>query len=153
MCIGAACVLSDVEKFLREVCRKEDLRSTQVFRCILEMLDLFAGTQIRNVAVLYPRSTFDLLYGYKWFYYKNCIVFQCLGGNIMTASPISDLNPILVACGAKLTFVSEKDGFREVKMDASFFTGYRKTATAKNELLLHLKIPFLHEVDFTFVLS
>lgn len=32
---------------------------------------------------------------------------QAIGGNIMTASPISDLNPVLMASGSKLTLVSK----------------------------------------------
>lgn len=36
-----------------------------------------------------------------------CVLsFKALGGNIMTASPISDLNPVLMASGSKLTLVS-----------------------------------------------
>ena len=44
-------------------------------RAIAAMLRWFASTQIRNVA--------------------------CLGGNLATASPISDMNPVLAACGAR----------------------------------------------------
>ena len=32
---------------------------------------------------------------------------QTIGGNICNASPISDLNPVLVACGAKLNLASQ----------------------------------------------
>jgi len=32
--------------------------------------------------------------------------FQAVGGNIMTASPISDLNPLLMASGCTLTIAS-----------------------------------------------
>lgn len=35
-----------------------------------------------------------------------CLLVQSVGGNIITASPISDLNPVFMACGAKLTIVS-----------------------------------------------
>ncbi|XP_077967155.1 xanthine dehydrogenase/oxidase-like isoform X1 [Styela clava] len=119
--IGAACSLSDVEQFLKSVSKKRRKQETQVICSILEMLELFAGMQIRNVA--------------------------CIGGNIMTASPISDLNPILLAVGAKLTFASSSSGLREIQMDENFFIGYRKTNTRKDEILISIKIPFLTEDD------
>lgn len=34
-------------------------------------------------------------------------VFQAVGGNIMTASPISDLNPVFMAAGCKLTLADK----------------------------------------------
>lgn len=40
--------------------------------------------------------------------------YQAIGGNIMTASPISDLNPVFMAVGSKLTLMSKgkiKDNF------------------------------------------
>ncbi|KAG5679790.1 hypothetical protein PVAND_009328 [Polypedilum vanderplanki] len=67
-------------------------------KSIVEMLHWFAGSQVRNVA--------------------------SIGGNIVTSSPISDLNPILLAAGAKLEVQSLKDGKRIIKMDENFFTGY-----------------------------
>ncbi|KAG8239015.1 hypothetical protein J437_LFUL005072 [Ladona fulva] len=53
---------------------------TQFFAAIVEMLHWFAGKQIRNVAAV--------------------------GGNIMTGSPISDLNPIFIAARCKLELIS-----------------------------------------------
>ena len=47
------------------------------------------------------------------------------GGNIVTASPISDMIPLLVACGASLTIASTAGGTRVVPI-GGFFTGYRK---------------------------
>ena len=35
------------------------------------------------------------------------IFTQSIGGNICNASPISDLNPVLMACGAKLNLASK----------------------------------------------
>ena len=71
------------------------------------MLRWFASTQIRNGA--------------------------SLGGNLATASPISDMNPLLVACGATLLLASPR-GTREVKC-SDFFLNYRQTALADDELL------------------
>nr|XP_039266877.1 xanthine dehydrogenase/oxidase-like isoform X2 [Styela clava] len=119
--IGAACSLTDVEQFLKAIIEKRNEKQCQACGSVLEMLELFAGSQIRNVA--------------------------CIGGNIMTASPISDLNPILLAVGAKLTFASSSSGLREIQMDETFFTGYRRTNTKSDEILVSVTIPFLDEND------
>ena len=37
---------------------------------------------------------------------KDNLFLQCVGGNIMTSSPISDLNPIFMAIGATLELAS-----------------------------------------------
>lgn len=49
-------------------------------QAVKQMLRWFASNQIRNVA--------------------------CLGGNLATASPISDMNPILTALNAPITLTS-----------------------------------------------
>ncbi|PVD26234.1 hypothetical protein C0Q70_13904 [Pomacea canaliculata] len=90
--------------------------TTRVFTAFVEMLRWFAGNQIRNVA--------------------------SLGGNIMTASPISDLNPLLLACGAVLQLVSQDGTLRTRKMDPSFFVSYRQTGVLPTEILLSVLIPF-----------
>uniref|UniRef100_A0A8C7F7H4 Xanthine dehydrogenase n=1 Tax=Oncorhynchus kisutch TaxID=8019 RepID=A0A8C7F7H4_ONCKI len=61
--------------------------------------------------------------------------------NIMTASPISDLNPVFMASGCKLTLMS-KGGERVVVMDEKFFPGYRKTILTPEEVLLCVLIPY-----------
>lgn len=38
---------------------------------------------------------------------------QSIGGNIINASPISDLNPVFMASGAKLTLVSRGEQLRQ----------------------------------------
>ncbi|KAK7505488.1 hypothetical protein BaRGS_00003233, partial [Batillaria attramentaria] len=71
-----------------------------------------------------------------------------IGGNIMTASPISDLNPLLLACGAVLDLVSTDGSRRSVKMDSTFFKGYRKTAVLPSEILVSILIPFSKKGEF-----
>ncbi|KAG1664102.1 Xanthine dehydrogenase/oxidase [Nymphon striatum] len=70
-----------------------------------------------------------------------------LVGNIMTASPISDLNPLMLACGATLTVLSE-DGQREVKMDEHFFLSYRKTCIKPKEVIVSIFIPFTRQDEY-----
>lgn len=52
------------------------------------------------------------------------VFFQTIGGNIMTASPISDLNPVFMAAGCKLTLMSK--GKPKIFFVVSFwkFKGY-----------------------------
>uniref|UniRef100_A0A8B9ZKX6 Xanthine dehydrogenase n=1 Tax=Anas platyrhynchos TaxID=8839 RepID=A0A8B9ZKX6_ANAPL len=84
---GAACTLSSVEEVLRKAVAELPSYKTEVFKAALEQLRWFAGPQIRNVAAL--------------------------GGNIMTASPISDLNPVLMASGSKLTLGEYFSAFKQ----------------------------------------
>ncbi|KAG5266149.1 hypothetical protein AALO_G00250340 [Alosa alosa] len=112
---GASCTLTVLGDVLRAAVSKLPAHQTEVFKAVLEQLRWFAGQQIRNVAAI--------------------------GGNIMTASPISDLNPVFMAAACKLTFMS-KGGTRVVEMDGSFFPGYRKTALKPEEILLSIEIPY-----------
>lgn len=67
--------LSNLQQELKHILLKEPAYKTESLKAMLEQLAWFAGTQIRNAA--------------------------CLGGNICTASPISDLNPVLIAAVSK----------------------------------------------------
>ncbi|XP_059516200.1 xanthine dehydrogenase/oxidase isoform X2 [Myotis daubentonii] len=118
---GAACTLDSVEKTLKDAVAKLPAHQTEVFRGVLEQMRWFAGKQVKSVA--------------------------SIGGNIITASPISDLNPVFMASGAKLTIVS-RGTRRTVPMDHSFFPGYRKTLLGPEEILLSIEIPYSREGEF-----
>ncbi len=62
-----------------------------------------------------------------------------MAGNIVTASPIGDSAPLLLALDASLTLASAK-GERTVLI-ADFFTGYRKTVLQAGEILKTIIIP------------
>ncbi|XP_047499622.1 xanthine dehydrogenase/oxidase-like isoform X1 [Penaeus chinensis] len=119
---GSSVTLSDIEGTLREQVNTQPEYRTRSFSAILEMLRWFGGKQIRNVATL--------------------------GGNIMTSSPISDLNPLLAAAGAKLTAQSKEKGKREVAMDQNFFTGYRQNAVRPEEILVAVHIPYTEQNEY-----
>lgn len=68
---GASVTLSELEDTLLAQIKERPEYETRVYSTIIEMLNWFAGKQIRNVA--------------------------SIGGNIMTGSPISDLIPIFAA--------------------------------------------------------
>ncbi|CAL8080403.1 unnamed protein product [Orchesella dallaii] len=120
--IGSAVTLSRLQMFCKEVSSTSKRTCGTALEAITEMLHWFAGQQIRNVATL--------------------------AGNIITASPISDLNPILMACGAVLTLRSLKDGKRRVKMDESFFPKYRTTVMQPHEILESIEIPLTQENEY-----
>jgi carbon-monoxide dehydrogenase medium subunit len=62
-----------------------------------------------------------------------------IGGNIANASPAGDTLPILLATDARLEIGGPR-GEREVAADG-FWTAYRRTALAGDELLLRVSIP------------
>lgn len=114
--VGASVTLMEMENTFKKYIDILPHYKTRTLVTINEMLNWFAGKQIRNVAAL--------------------------GGNIMTGSPISDLNPILMSLKVKLNLVNKQGGNRSVLMDETFFTGYRKNVVKPDEILLSIEIPF-----------
>ncbi|ORY77778.1 Molybdopterin-binding domain of aldehyde dehydrogenase-domain-containing protein [Protomyces lactucae-debilis] len=120
--VGANATLTDVEYQLDEPATKRygETRA-QSFAAIVKQLKYFAGRQIRNVGT--P------------------------AGALATASPISDLNPLLMALGAKIFYRCA--GQPERALDVlSFFTGYRRTALPADGVLTRIEIPVLKEQEF-----
>jgi CO/xanthine dehydrogenase FAD-binding subunit len=62
-----------------------------------------------------------------------------LGGNIANASPAGDTLPVLLAGDAVIVVGSER-GERSVPA-SQFWTGYRQTALAHDELILRIRLP------------
>eukprot|EP00054_Salpingoeca_dolichothecata_P024381 m.165933 g.165933 ORF g.165933 m.165933 type:complete len:1340 (-) comp24994_c0_seq1:150-4169(-) len=119
--IGGAVTLTNIEHFLTSLVSKLPSHQTQNFKAMLENLRWFAGPQVRNVA--------------------------SLGGNIATASPISDLNPVLMAAGAVLTVQQAGESTRSIPM-CDFFLGYRKTALKPAEIIVSVHVPFTREHEY-----
>ncbi|KAK3093911.1 hypothetical protein FSP39_021700 [Pinctada imbricata] len=78
---GASVTLTQIDETLKQIFQKEEEYKVRMYKAVVEMLRWFAGHQIRNVAAV--------------------------AGNIITASPISDLNPLFLAAGAKLNVISK----------------------------------------------
>ncbi|HMA09634.1 MAG TPA: xanthine dehydrogenase small subunit, partial [Ramlibacter sp.] len=62
-----------------------------------------------------------------------------LGGNVANGSPIGDSMPLLIALGAHVVLMSVR-GHREMPLE-DFYTGYRKTVLAPDEVLAWIKVP------------
>jgi xanthine dehydrogenase molybdopterin binding subunit/xanthine dehydrogenase small subunit len=80
---------------------------------VAKMLAVFASRQIRNRATL--------------------------AGNLVTASPVGDMAPVLLSLGAEVRLASV-DGARALPL-RDFFVGYRRTAMAPHEILEAVRIP------------
>ena len=119
--LGASVTLAAMLHKLEALCAARPAHETATFRAILGQLRWFAGAQIKNVAGI--------------------------GGNICTASPISDLNPVYMA--ARAVFTVSKQGAPPRDIPArDFFLGYRKTAMEPEEVLQTVHIPFTAEHEY-----
>ncbi|CAI6339589.1 unnamed protein product [Periconia digitata] len=115
--IGGNVVLTDLEKICRDAVKHYGEIKGQPFAAILKQIRYFAGRQIRNVGT--P------------------------AGNLATASPISDLNPVFVASNATLVAKSLNET-TEIPM-STFFKSYRTTALGPDAVIASLKIPVARE--------
>ncbi|CZR53194.1 probable xanthine dehydrogenase [Phialocephala subalpina] len=111
--IGGNVVLTDLENICLQALEHYGPVRGQVFAAIHKQLKYFAGRQIRNVGT--P------------------------AGNLATASPISDLNPVFVASNAILVARS-LDKETEIPM-SQFFKGYRTTALPADAIISSIRIP------------
>ena len=111
--IGGNVVLTDLEEICLEAIDHYGPTRGQPFKAIHKQIRYFAGRQIRNVGT--P------------------------AGNLATASPISDLNPVFVATNAMLVAKS-LDKETEIPM-SEFFKGYRTTALPPDAIIASLRIP------------
>jgi xanthine dehydrogenase molybdopterin binding subunit/xanthine dehydrogenase small subunit len=86
-----------------------------------QMLNVFAARQVRNRATV--------------------------AGNLVTASPIGDLAPVLLSLDASVVLASVR-GERTLPL-AQFFTGYRTTVLAADEILRAIQVPFAAAAGLT----
>ena len=120
--IGSCCPLSKVQHECL-VFAEADLSLTRSLMPIHDMLRWFASGQIRNVA--------------------------CLAGNLVTASPISDMNPMMAAMGGKLIISSIDVGGEILRRSldiSTFFVKYRTVDLKPGELIERIELPILKNV-------
>jgi xanthine dehydrogenase/oxidase len=115
--IGGNITLTDLEDLTQTALKHYGPEIGQVFAAIHQQIKYFAGRQIRNVGT--P------------------------AGNLATASPISDLNPVFLAANAVIVAQSLA-GKTEIPM-TEFFKSYRVTALPANAIISSIKIPVLQE--------
>ncbi|KAJ7265978.1 Molybdopterin-binding domain of aldehyde dehydrogenase-domain-containing protein [Mycena haematopus] len=111
---GANLSLADLEVACKRLVNELDPKLSGPIEAVRTQLRYFAGLQIRNVA--------------------------SIGGNIATASPISDLNPVWVATGAKVLAATPGNSQIELPL-ADFFTGYRKTTLPRDAVIVKIIVP------------
>ena len=115
--IGGNVVLTDLEDICLKAIEHYGPVKGQPFKAIHKQIRYFAGRQIRNVGT--P------------------------AGNLATASPISDLNPVFVASNTVLVAKSLEEE-TEIPM-SQFFKGYRTTALPPDAIIASLRIPVTRE--------
>jgi xanthine dehydrogenase/oxidase len=120
---GASVTLTKLMSFCQECSANPDLKKHHLssLQAIGTQLRWFAGPSIRNGA--------------------------SIGGNICTASPISDLNPLWIAAGATFQIACWNRKPRCVKA-ADFFVGYRKVDLQQDEVLVSIFLPFTRPFEY-----
>ncbi|KAG8432674.1 hypothetical protein GDO86_017063 [Hymenochirus boettgeri] len=119
--IGAACSLTLLKEALGKAISQNPEEKTKLFNVLLQQLKTLGGPQIRNTA--------------------------SLGGNILSRSPTSDLNPVLAA-GKCILNVAAVDGNRYIPLDENFFAGSGTSILKDKEILLSVLIPFSKKGDY-----
>ncbi|KAL6737361.1 hypothetical protein Aduo_011012 [Ancylostoma duodenale] len=114
--MGTGLSLTEVDNHLKKYISELPEEQCEVFKAVHKIMHWFAGKHVRNVA--------------------------SIAGNVVTASPISDLNPIWMASGAKVVLESEERGLRAAVIDEHFFLGYRKAAVEADEVVKAVIIPY-----------
>ena len=115
--IGGNVILTDLEDICLKALDHYGPIKGQPFRAIHKQIRYFAGRQIRNVGT--P------------------------AGNLATASPISDLNPVFCASNTIL-IAKSLDKETEIPM-SQFFKGYRTTALPADAIIASLRVPISRE--------
>ncbi|KAI5295519.1 hypothetical protein KEM52_001121, partial [Ascosphaera acerosa] len=110
---GANISLTNLEHVCDEALARYGPERGQPFAAVKQQLLYFAGRQIRNVA--------------------------SPAGNIATASPISDLNPVLMATNSVVVSKSLSE-VAEYPL-TNFFRGYRKTALPDDAIIDKVRVP------------
>uniref|UniRef100_A0A3B4UQ41 xanthine dehydrogenase n=1 Tax=Seriola dumerili TaxID=41447 RepID=A0A3B4UQ41_SERDU len=119
--VGAGCCLSEVRSLLEKLLPQFPEEKTELFKALIQQLRNLGSRQIRNVA--------------------------SLGGNIMSAYPNSDLNPVLAAGNSKVSVISS-GGRREVPLNQDFFVSFGKTVLKPEEIVVSVFIPFSRKGEF-----
>ncbi|NP_001280177.1 aldehyde oxidase 1-like [Anolis carolinensis] len=119
--LGAGCSLTVVKDALTKAVSKLAAEKTKIFSALLQQLKTLGGQQIRNVA--------------------------SFGGNIITRSSTSDLNPIL-AVGNCILNVASQGKLRHIPFRNLFADGFGNNTLEPDEILLSIHIPYSQKNEF-----
>eukprot|EP00897_Mesotaenium_endlicherianum_P009776 jgi/Mesen1/8827/ME000053S08233 len=119
--IGGSVTLSRLMAALSRAVEERPPHETRACVAFVEQLRYFAGVQIRNVA--------------------------SVAGNVCTASPISDLNPLWMAAAACFTLRAAGGRQRQVAA-RDFFTGYRQVDLWEGEILASVFLPWTRPFEY-----
>lgn len=111
--LSANTSLTELERICEDVYEKLGQRA-MVLGALRKQLRYFGGRQIRNVA--------------------------SLAGNVATASPISDANPVLLSAGASVVAQTQSKGTFQVPVE-QLFIAYRTTSLPADAVITHIRIP------------
>lgn len=122
--IGASVTWTQLNNFIDHIfsaAKSDDTEGSKFYRygslqAIRSQLRWFAGKQIRNVAAI--------------------------SGNIVTASPISDMNPIWIAADAHFIVLNSRTSEERHIPARDFFLSYRKVDMLQDEILLCVLVPW-----------
>lgn len=118
---GGGVSLSTLMKTCRSMVEIQEMHQSHSFKAIAEQLKWFAGPSIRN--------------------------WGTIGGNVVTASPISDLNPLWIVTRSEFRVASQTRGFRDIPA-TEFFLGYRKVALEPDEILISVRVPCTRKFEY-----
>lgn len=122
--VGASSNLTDIGDFFHSIIaqtKPEEEYKNRVLHAALHMFERFGSTPIRN--------------------------FASVGGNIVTASPISDLNQLWIASNSYLTVMNTLKQTRVVFLK-NFFLDYRRVDLKPDEIVISLHIPFSKQNEY-----
>jgi xanthine dehydrogenase small subunit len=117
----------------------EALQELRVFRESDHEVEIGAGLTLSEIAALWKSAPAVWAEWLPLFASPLIRNRATLGGNIVTASPIGDGPPLLLALNASVR-IATTAGERLVPLD-EFFLGYRKTALRPGELLISVILP------------
>ena len=100
-----------------------------------------AGATLSTFAMLAKQHVPELGRFMEWFGSALIRNAGTIGGNLVTGSPIGDTLPAMIALGAEIELTGLA-GSRRVPI-SQFYTGYRQTVMAADELVTMVHIPLL----------
>ncbi|KAH0621633.1 hypothetical protein JD844_023157 [Phrynosoma platyrhinos] len=119
--LGSACSLTVVKDILAKTVSKLAAEKTKIFRALLQQLKTLGGQQIRNVA--------------------------SFGGNIISRSSTSDINPVL-AVGNCILSVASQGRLRNIPLSDLFADGLGNNTLEPDEILISVHIPYSRKSEF-----